>query len=487
MSSSIRFQNKRINSFECLLLGIPILSWALVYFMLGFDRLTGQDAYEYARYSDSWLNYLQNGQNPGNYFWPMLYPVLGALISFITFLPVEISLQLISVLSISISSFLLFRITSLFFNIQAKWSFGLIAIFYCFSAYNFRIQMMSMTDALASMLCLSVYYYFFWYRKNSKPIYLLLIALLASAAINTRYISLLLVLLPLFFAVLQALKTKSFISLLLMIPLVLFPCIPHVLIRWETLFDFIHHEAVSEWSLTNYFIRPEFYIQRGNALRLPNALYVLSPFFHPGYLLIGFLALFGMNQKLDFNRKIVLFSILIYLLYFAGLNNHLLPQNLRYFVTVFPLVALLSFSWIAKAIESYFVAFNPKLVSLAIVALILIQFAITSFTFNSSLKRNQLEQNIAKYFEDKNGLMVYSYGMNIAMKYRNKSNDFLSLHEREIDWLPTNGYILAHDSWSTGRLEKLSPGLVFSQLKSTNRIGLKQNFGQHWKLYTILE
>ena len=63
--------------------------------LTGFNGLYGQDSFEYLRYSRELHEYLSGGELPGTFFWPVLYPLSGAVVSF--FLPDVLSLQVVSV------------------------------------------------------------------------------------------------------------------------------------------------------------------------------------------------------------------------------------------------------------------------------------------------------------------------------------------------------------------------------------------------------
>ena len=121
-----------------LLIGFPIVSFLLLYLGYGFDGLYGQDGYEYLRYTNALGNYFISGENPGDYFWPLYYPILGALGSYIT-QSASVSLLLISVLSLSLSGFYLKKsIDLLFSTANTNLSSFYVFVFFLLSPYIFK-------------------------------------------------------------------------------------------------------------------------------------------------------------------------------------------------------------------------------------------------------------------------------------------------------------------------------------------------------------
>src|SRR5579883_1529147 len=73
-----------------------------------FNGLYGQDSYEYLRYTYRLVWFVRTGNPPGDFYWPLLYPVVGAVLSIIQ-KPV-FALQLISMLSLVGAAFYLKKI-----------------------------------------------------------------------------------------------------------------------------------------------------------------------------------------------------------------------------------------------------------------------------------------------------------------------------------------------------------------------------------------
>ena len=92
-------KNNKLSSYLVLTL-VPAL---IIIFTraFGFDGLYGQDSYEYLRYSNALYNAFNGGESAGDYFWPLYYPLLGAIANFL-FGNMVITLSLINFISLII-------------------------------------------------------------------------------------------------------------------------------------------------------------------------------------------------------------------------------------------------------------------------------------------------------------------------------------------------------------------------------------------------
>lgn len=59
-----------------------LVLFILIHLILDFDGLYGQDSYEYLRYTKALHFYFKTGIPPGDYFWPLFYPIIGSIFSF---------------------------------------------------------------------------------------------------------------------------------------------------------------------------------------------------------------------------------------------------------------------------------------------------------------------------------------------------------------------------------------------------------------------
>ena len=99
---------------------IPTVIFFTVMFIWKFKELYGQERHEYLRYSRSLSLFFSEGKTLNNFFWPVYYPLLGAILSFITFRNI-LSLQLISLVSFLFAIFYVKRnVRLLYVELQEK-------------------------------------------------------------------------------------------------------------------------------------------------------------------------------------------------------------------------------------------------------------------------------------------------------------------------------------------------------------------------------
>ena len=77
---------------------VVLLFFVIIRFGLGFNGLYGQDAHEYLRFGKALHQFFLTGANPGDYIWPVNFPLYGALLSLLLS-SVNFSMQILSVFS----------------------------------------------------------------------------------------------------------------------------------------------------------------------------------------------------------------------------------------------------------------------------------------------------------------------------------------------------------------------------------------------------
>ncbi|MCW8823527.1 MAG: hypothetical protein OQK63_05540, partial [Ignavibacteriaceae bacterium] len=77
---------------------LPSIIFLVLLIFFKFNGLYGQDSHEYYRYSKDIIKFLTGGPLPANFHWPVLYPLFGAILSFVIPDPL-LCLQLISFVS----------------------------------------------------------------------------------------------------------------------------------------------------------------------------------------------------------------------------------------------------------------------------------------------------------------------------------------------------------------------------------------------------
>ena len=452
---------------------IGLLIWAVVYVVLGFNGLYGQDSYEYVRYTERWLSFFKEGNSPGDYFWPMAYPVVGSICSLLSFLPIGVSLQLISVAALSSNTYLVYRFLNYFSTGKNNSELILLSFLFFFAPYNFRSGFVVMSDQLATLFVLITYFCFYHILISNKK-WLITFFVFTSLAIATRYVSLLLLLPPALFILVRERKKWGVMAIGLIAAVV--PWIPHLYIRGTGSLSFLNHGALTKWSMQHFFMRVFDTSFGVNEFFAPNLVYVFSPFFHLGFSLLGVIVLFKFKKISKFLfMKVVIVSVCIYLLFLAGMYE----QNSRFFILVFPLVFIMSmvglFSWDKGSIY----------MKRGIVMLLLIQVSLSGWALSKTINHAIVEREIATYFLEQPKQVVYSFGMDVAMRYYCREQEFITLHLKD-GFVPSTGsYCLFNKSWKYDRLKEKSPGKIYAYLERHNKLKRIKEFSQGWVLYCV--
>src|ERR1051326_483846 len=289
---------------------VPLL--VLVFrFLLGYSGLYGQDSHAYLRYSESLFHSLREGQRPGDFSWPMLYPLLGAVAALVT-ANVDFALQLLSMAALASSLYFIYKILLL---LHGEKYILLFTPLFCFSsAYFLRMGVNVMSDMTAIFFCTASVYHALAFSFDKHKRHIIPALCFALLARLTREASVVVLCVPLFIFVIHLLRNFDFprftIAVLICTALVF-------LVHWldPGYSPHIRTGFFEEWSFTNYFLKD--YGSPGNGFlhyHLPNLLFVFTVFFHPGYLLVSFPLLFFIRKE-DLGGKRFFFLLLPIILY----------------------------------------------------------------------------------------------------------------------------------------------------------------------------
>ena len=172
----------------------PVLVWGLIIFSIlvliriisGFNGLYGQDSYEYLRYSRRLTEFFISGKSPGDYFWPVNFPLLGAILSLIIGNNI-IALQLISMLSFVFTAFYSLRLIQLIYSSNKEDVIYYLSLFLILSPFLFRTAFLVMSDILALFLSTAAIYYIVKYQRGCVRTDFLIAIFFATSAVMTRY------------------------------------------------------------------------------------------------------------------------------------------------------------------------------------------------------------------------------------------------------------------------------------------------------------
>jgi len=306
-----------------------VLTFVLLHFVFNFNGLYGQDAHDYFRFSKELRSYFIEGNPTGDFFWPIIYPALGALISF-TGISVLHALQLISLSAV--------LGTLIYLNRSIQYLYGKRSTLFLLlsassSVYFVRSGYIVMSDALCTFFIVSLYFHYLKYRNHSKPKDFILIIILSVLAFFTRYASIPLILIPVIHSLWIFIKNYNLLVRSGILALSL-AGIAYLIILNNHLVDELWVK-LTQIKLKNLFINKTTFDGSEKSYVVPNLFYIWSNFAHPGYLSLGFLLFPWFRISISQNR-ILWISLICYLLFIG-----LLPlQNQRFFVISYPIVLI---------------------------------------------------------------------------------------------------------------------------------------------------
>jgi hypothetical protein len=445
----------------------------LIYRVLNFNGLYGQDAHEYYRYTLVLANFLTGGPEPGAFFWPVLYPAAGALLSIV--LPNILSLQILSLLSGAWTYINFCRILNLMYpkgTMRQRYAF---LYLFC-SPFFIRAFSIGMSDILAmAFLTASWLKYLEW--NSRRELYLLLISICFGLfAVQTRYVSIIL-LIPLIPGILSILKERS-TNILIIVFGIIIALTPSIIFRSIDFETIVSHPWVLSWNPLNIF-KHAFTTQEGTFnYTFPNIAYVLAVIFHPGFMFTGLILLY-FNFKTEF-RKLNwwIISLGIYLVFLAGIPF----QNLRFLLLAFPIVLLLLYPGYEEMMRK--VIFKRYKIIL-FVLFILIQFALASRAIEPLYIYQQEEIAISNEIKKYPNTTIYCFGINGALKTYDVQQEVINLWNVSNPLLPSGALFLYNQLRFEKQYKITPPGKIYQKMRGQGRLMYLKTLPNGWQLYRI--
>lgn len=451
----------------------------LLRFFTAFSGLYGQDAYEYARFADRIYGFISTGAAPGDYFWPVLYPVSGAILNIII-RDLAFALQMISIGAFCLTFYFLNKILLNFYPDHHNRILVFTGITFLLSPIALRSAFLVMSDMLALMLVTGAIYNSIKYYKQRSVLYLIAAAFFTTAAVMTRYPAGVVLVIPAAVVGFTFIKNINLKAVPIVILVILIVLLPHFLIRWKAPFDFAGHEFLEDWSFLNFF--KSSYINNSGHFNYPffNLLHAFFTFLHPGFVFFGILLL-PFIKKRDLNRSKQLFILLpvaLYTLFIAGLPY----QNIRYLLLIFPLVLVLYYSAFCRAL----IFISSKRISLALVltGIVILQIALFIPAIQPFYSMNKVEQNIAYALKEFPQQNIISFGMDVPLQYYLKERSVMNISEvdRQLDY--TNHLLLLNDAAFAGQLQNTIWEEKEQYLKESYDLIELKSF-DNWHLYEL--
>ena len=458
---------------------IPTAIFFAVIFIWKFNGLYGQDSHEYLGYSRSLSLFFSEGKNPNNFFWPVNYSLAGAILSFLTINNI-LSLQLISLGSFLFSIFYLKRILSLDFDdAQKKISFY-VSVAFVLSPIMLVYSQVIMSDMLCLFFITAGFYHTIKFEKKIKYKDYLLAVMLITAAVSTRYVSIVVLIFPavsLIKVFVRNFQIKTFIFSLLIAAIIL---LPEVILKFNYRSDFLNNAWLKNWNPLNIigasFNTPEGYF----SYRFPNIIYAFENLFHPAFIFMGII-LIPLIRKSDFGIYPVKQSItiiILYVIFIAGIPF----QNLRFLILTFPFVIIVLYKPFLR-LNSYLK--HPIIKKLLVLSLAVIQLFLYGYMFNIIHKQNKLEREISDYLKGFPGRIIYTFSIDQALRTYNVKNRIINLWRDKVTDYPDSSLVLFNQEKFTQQWEGKNPMInwnYFEKNYSSNKI---KQFEDGWELYEI--
>jgi hypothetical protein len=462
---------------------IPVLGWLIVRFGFGFNGLYGQDAYAYLLYAREWKSFFLGGETPGSFFWPPNYSIVSALLAL--FVKTEFySLQLISLLSMIVIGWLLDRWIRKAYSVDIELRIVYVSLAFLLSPYMFRLGMQSMSDMFAMMLVLASFYHLWRFIEAGEFRSLLFWSFFSGLAITTRYPTVIVLFPSIVFVVFRLLANKQLGRFAMGLMVGLTPIL--LAIWWMLGSGGIHNDIQNllqnDWSITN-FVRTEFHRGDTNSnFILPNLLFNLSAFVHPGTLFFGvFLLPFAFKGlKTDLFRLLVLSTILIYGLFLSGIPF----QNSRVMTFTYPLIvmflvpAFLRFSeWLKSK--------NLPLKTVFFLAVVF-QTGLCARAMQPSILYNQFERELAAWIASEfPKTTVYTSSYSQLFDVYETGNSVVQIYDQPISFFEDGAIFIFNESLADFKLQGTMPLKNWEAANNLMKVEKQKCWTNGWCVYSL--
>lgn len=487
-------QNRRAEIFHTIIKGLweyklYLLLFALILcfiYFTGFNGLYGQDSYEYLRFTNALIAAVKNGINPGKDYWPILYPVCGAIIS-ILFKPL-LSLQLVSIISLVVSGIYLEKILTVLYALETRLIRFFAFSFFLLSPYPLRASLTVMSDSLCMFFVTAAVYYLLKFKEEKSNNFFVCFTGFATAAISTRYAAFVVIVIPAICAgyyFFKKFRLKPFLQAGIVAMLIL---LPYVLTHKNSPADFFQHEWLQNWSFTNFF-RSGFTTADGIAVySFQNIIYCFSSLIHPAYCFAGILFIVFSFKSLIKNgvsnvRWIFIASLSLYAFFLAGIPF----QNLRFLMLSFPLVLIILFPGFA-ALSGYMDTYNRRIKGVVFTVCIVIQMTLFVRVFIPFYNDNKLEKQVAGEVIKCNPGNIFTFSIDGDLRCYGYKGNIINLWSVKVDTLkPLNGteMILFNEKQFNQEWKNKNPMINWEYLKTKYQLVKAEDLPDNWELYYI--
>jgi len=461
-----------------LLLISPLFLFFIIRYVVGFNGLYGQDSHEYYRYSRALIDFFKSGYSPGEYFFPIYYPVFGAIAGLV--IDNLLALQLISFLSLSGTLFFLLKVMA---NIYGEKNYlpVYLVITFLSAPYILRNSAVIMSDMLSVFFISASFYFFLEYERKVEAKQVLFFSIFSVLAVLTRYASAAVLFVPGVILVYDILKQKKYFRLLVPVFIVSVFLAPMVLINKSIIAELSNHEFLQGWSFSN-IIKTDFVTEQGTqSNRFPNIINSFSTIFFPTYLVFGLVLVVLSERNLPKNKYwiISVIIIIIYALFLSGVPF----QNQRYLLLSYPFVVTVIYPGFERLVN----LLQRKIVLLytAIFLMLVIQIFFCVYFFRSAIERNKLEREIAGYVRSTDYQTVYAFDIDVSFASYDMNKKVFNLWKEKYSEFRTGSLVIFNEYKFREQWAEKNPMINWNKLKTNYALEELKDFGNGWKAYEI--
>lgn len=452
--------------------GIIIISLAGV--IVGFNQfngLYGQDSHAYLKFAKELKAYILTHQPTSEFFWPIAYPLLGAIVG-LTGLPIVLVMQLISFLAF-VST--LYTLNKLIYTVFSKYASLFILLGAITEVYFARGGFISMSDMLSCFFIIQGTYQFICWRKNQSIKNYLLLLLFSVLAFFTRYPAIIIVAPMIIYSSFYFFKKLPFIIKIILGGLISASLFYLININNQFLTQGLH--LFSEWEFINGF---RMVLSEANGINhntVPNTLYIFGNLLHLGYLSFGFFLL-PFYKKIKFDW-VILTGVILYLFLLFGLAT----QNYRFLIIIHPIILFFLFPAFEGLINWLK---SKKLATLFIIGILFFNLYFFTYSFSKTLKAHTIEIEIIKELKKINtSVPIYSFYVDQSFPSYEIENEVRNFYFQEYPSFEKGALVIFNKSQFQKQWKGHSVMNNWYQLEKNYQLDTLAKLNSNWRIYRI--
>lgn len=407
---------------------VPVLAIIFLDLGWGFQGLYNQDAHAYLRLANELAAWWRGGAPPSNAYWPLGFPAAGAVVSLLTGSTL-LGLRLVTALG-WILSVLAFRHILLDTGADRTRATLYTVLTVGTSPFLLRHGVVVMSDLPA--IALGLWSLRFGLRSANTRDSLICVAL-AATAVMVRLPMLVLVAPVLACSCVRAFHRAPAVQCgLLGAMLVACAVVVKMVVAGA-----LAHPLGLQLQPENLFSSSFDTVDGQHRFLLPNALYVLKPLWHPGFLLLAPL-LWLFLRRGDLRSKLVWLSLATaggYLLFLGMLPD----QNDRLCLPAMPCVALVlwpAFDWLM------FRYGGRRIWRMAVLLVVVAQLVLFARAIAPFMQQDRTQRELSEWVKGAGATTVYTFGVDQALRSYGWRGAIIDLWRNEVEHFEPGALVL---------------------------------------------